>query len=85
MGIFSASYRRQILNKPLAFVKRGFLTGTYNGMFYSTRQASPYNFDLFHGAGFGLALDTMVGPIRAAGGWSEAGRLHFYISIGPTF
>ena len=85
MGIFSASYRRQILNKPLGFVKRGFLTGTYNGVLSSTRQASPYDFDLLHGMGVGLALDTMVGPMRAAGGWSEAGRLHFYISIGPTF
>ena len=85
IGIFSASYRRQILNKPLGFVKRGFLTGTYNGVLSSTRQASPYEFDLLHGMGVGLALDTMIGPMRAAGGWSEAGRLHFYISIGPSF
>ncbi len=85
IGVFSASYRRQILNKPLGFVKRGFLTGTYNGVFSSTRQASPYDFDLLHGMGVGLALDTMIGPMRAAGGWSEAGRFHFYISIGPSF
>jgi NTE family protein len=85
IGVFSASYRRQILNKPLGFIKRGFLTGTYNGVLSSTRQASPYDFDLLHGMGVGLALDTMVGPMRAAGGWSEAGRLHFYISIGPSF
>jgi NTE family protein len=83
--VFSASYRKQILNKPLGFVKRGFLTGTYNGVLSSTRQASPYDFDLLHGMGVGLALDTMVGPMRAVGGWSESGRLHFYISIGPTF
>ena len=85
MGIFSTSYRRQILSKPLAFVKRGFLMGTYNAVLSSTRQTSPYDFDLLHGAGLGLDLDTMIGPMRAAGGWSEAGRLHFYISIGPAF
>ena len=85
MGMFSATYRRQILNKPLSFVKRAFLTGTYNGIFSSTRQESPYEFDLLHGGGIGLALDTMIGPMRAAGGWGEAGRFHFYITIGPTF
>jgi hypothetical protein len=58
---------------------------TYNGVFSSTRQESPYEFDLLHGGGLGLALDTMVGQMRAAGGWSEAGRLHFYVTIGPTF
>lgn len=84
-GILSASYRRQILNKPLAFVKRGFLTGTYNSAYSSTRRMAPYDFDLLHGAGLGLDLDTMIGPMRAAAGWSEAGRLHFYISIGPSF
>ncbi len=85
MGIFSAAYRRQILNKPLAFVKRGFLMGMYNGTLTSKRQASPYNFDTLHGAGFGMDLDTMIGPMTAAGGWSETGRLHFYITIGPSF
>ena len=85
MGILRAGYRRQILNKPLAFLKGGFLTGTYNGVFSSTREESPYDFDLLHGAGLGLELDTMIGAMRAAGGWSEAGRFHFYISIGPSF
>jgi NTE family protein len=84
-GIFSPGYRRQILNKPLAFVKRGFLTGSYNVVLSSTRRTSPYDFDLLHGAGLGVDLDTMIGPMRAAGGWSEAGRLHFYISVGPSF
>ena len=85
MGLFSVSYRRQIINKPLSFVKRGFLTGTYNGLLSSTNQASPYEFDMLHGGGIGLVLDTMIGPMRAAGGWGESGRLHFYITIGPAF
>ena len=85
MGIFSMGYRRQILNKPLAFVKRGFLMGAYNGLLSSQRQVSPYNFDVLHGGGLGLDLDTMIGTMHAAGGWSETGRLHFYVSIGPSF
>jgi len=36
-------------------------------------------------SGLGLDLDTMIGPMHAAGGWSEAGRLHFYITIGQVF
>lgn len=85
MGIFSAGYRKQILNKPLTFVRRGFLMGAYNGILSSRRQSSPYNFDMLHGGGLGLDLDTMIGTIHAAGGWSESGRLHFYVSIGPSF
>ena len=85
MGVFGASYQRQIFSRPLSFVKRGFLTGMYNGVYYSTRQKSPYNFDLLNGVGIGLALDTMIGPFRATGGWAEGGRFHFNISVGPAF
>jgi NTE family protein len=85
MAVLGAGYRRQIFSRPLSFVKRGFLTGVYNGIFHSTRQKSPYNFDLLNGVGVGLALDTMIGPFRATGGWGEGGRFHFDISIGPAF
>jgi NTE family protein len=85
MAVLGASYRHQIFSHPLSFVKRGFLTGAYNGLFSSTRQDAPYNFDLLNGVGIGLALDTMVGPFRATGGWGEAGRFQFTISIGPAF
>jgi NTE family protein len=85
MAILGAGYRHQIFSRPLSFVKRGFLTGAYNGIFASTQQKSPYNFDLVNGVGIGLALDTMIGPLRATGGWGEGGRFHFDISIGPAF
>ena len=85
MAILGASYRRQIFSHPLSFIRRGFLTGIYNGMFLSTRQTSPYQFDFFSGAGLGFAFDTMLGSIRAAGGWGEGGRLNFYLSLGPAF
>ncbi len=85
MALISADYRRLIFSHPLSFIKRGFLNGTYNGLYFSTRQDSPYQFDLLNGGGIGLALDTMIGPIRAMGGWSEGGRFNFYISLGPRF
>jgi NTE family protein len=85
MAVLGAGYRHQIFSRPLSFVKRGFLTGVYNGIFSSTRQKTPYNFDLLNGVGVGLALDTMIGPFRATGGWGEGGRFHFDISIGPAF
>jgi NTE family protein len=81
----SASYRREIFSDCLGFVNRGYLIGTYNGLMYSTRQDAPYQFDYLHGAGIGLALNTLFGPIRLMGGWAEGGRMHFYISIGPRF
>jgi NTE family protein len=85
MGIFGAGYSRQLFSNPLTFVRRGFLTGTYNGVFSSTRMTSPYNFDLMSGVGIGLELETLVGPFRISGGWAEGGRFNFYISFGPTF
>jgi NTE family protein len=85
MAILGASYRRQIFSRPLSLVKRGFLTATYNGVFYSSRQASPYQFSYLNGVGLGLTFDTILGPVRAAGGWGEGGRFHFYLSLGPAF
>jgi NTE family protein len=85
MAIIGMSYRRLLFSRALSFIRRGYLTGTYNGMFFSDRETSPYNFDFLNGAGFGLALDTIIGPVRATGGWSEGGRFNFYISVGPSF
>jgi outer membrane translocation and assembly module TamA len=85
MAIVGASYRRQILTRSLSFIRRGYLTGIYNGVFVSSRQVSPYHFDFLNGAGFGLAVDTVLGPVRATAGWGEGGRFNFYFSLGPSF
>lgn len=85
MGILAASYRRQIFSRPLSFIRHGYVSGFYNVVAYSERQESPYGFKLFNGAGIGLALDTLLGPFRVAGGWGEGGRLKFYLSLGPSF
>ncbi len=79
------SYRRQIFSDCLGFVNRGYLIGTYNGLMHSSRQDPPYQFDFLHGAGVGLALSTLFGPVRAIAGMAEGGRLRFYVSIGPRF
>jgi len=85
MGTIGAGYRYQLFSDPLTFVRRGFLTAMYNGVFSSTRAASPYNFDMVNGVGISLALETLIGPFRVTGGWAENGRFHFYISFGPSF
>ncbi len=85
MGMMGAGYRRQLFSNPLTFVRRGFLTGMYNGIYSSTRAASPYNFEFLSGVGISLGLETLVGPFRATTGWTEGGRFHFYISFGPSF
>jgi NTE family protein len=84
-AIVGASYRRQLFSRPLSFIKAGFVTAIYNGVFYSNRASLPYNFDFMNGAGIGLALDTMVGPVRIAGGWAEGKRVNFYLTFGPSF
>jgi NTE family protein len=85
MATVGASYRRQILSHPLGLVKRAFLNGSYNGLFYSNRQESPYNFKFLNGAGLGMAFETIFGPVRATVGLGERGRVNFYISLGPSF
>jgi NTE family protein len=85
MAIIRASYRRQVFSRPLSLIKRGFLIATYNGGLFSDRQASPYRFNYLNGAGLGLSIDTMLGPLRASLGWGEGGRLNFYLSFGPSF
>ena len=85
MTIIGAGYRHQIFSHPLSIIKSGFLTGTYNGVLFSRRQQSPYEFEFLHGGGIGLALDTMLGSFRAIAGWTEGGRFNHYISVGPSF
>ncbi|MBN2432651.1 MAG: patatin-like phospholipase family protein [Acidobacteria bacterium] len=38
---------------------------------------------LFHGGGVGLAMETLVGPVRLFVGVGEQGRYHFSFSLGP--
>jgi NTE family protein len=85
MAVVGMSYRLRIFSHPLSFARRGFLTGVYNGLFYSNRQGPPYEFRYFNGGGLGVAVDTMIGPVRAMGGWGEGGRFHFYFTFGPQF
>jgi NTE family protein len=85
MVILGGSYRRQLFSHALSFIRSGYLMGIYNGAFFSNRSKSPYNFELLNGAGVGIALDTMLGPVRATGGWGDGGRWNFYISLGPSF
>ncbi len=85
MGILSASYRRLVLSRPLSFIRHIYASGFYNAVAYSEAETSPYHFKLFNGAGLGLSLDTLLGPLRVAGGWGEGGRVKFYLSLGPAF
>jgi len=80
-----ASFRRLLFLRSLSFIRRGYLTGIYNGVFSSLQESSPYHFDMLHGVGLGLHLDTLIGAVHATGGWAEGGRLNFYFSIGPSF
>jgi outer membrane protein assembly factor BamA len=85
MFILGASYQRQIFSSSLGFVKRGYAVGAYNGLWFSARQKTPYQFDRINGFGGGIAINTMFGPVRAMVGLAEGGRAHFYINIGPRF
>ena len=84
-GLGAASYHREIFSKPLSFVRRGFLLLEYDVAALSDKDSQPYDFKVFHGAGAGLSLDTLLGPMRFAAGLAERGRGRFYLSLGPSF
>jgi NTE family protein len=85
MVIAGATYRRGVFSHPLSFARRGYLTAFYNVVAFSNREEAPYHAQILNGAGIGFALDTMLGPMRIAGGWGEGGRVKFYFSLGPAF
>ncbi len=85
MAVLGASFRHQLFSSPLGLIRRGYLTAGYSGGYFSSRQTRPYDFNYINGAGIGLALDTMLGPIRIAGGWAESSRFNVYFSLGPAF
>jgi NTE family protein len=85
MAIVGGGYRRQLFSRAFSFIRGGYLTTIYNGIFFSSQEKSPYNFELLNGASIGMALDTLIGPLRATVGWGEGRRWNFYISFGPAF
>jgi NTE family protein len=85
MAVVGVDFRRLVFSQPLSFVRRAYATAFYNGIAFSDRLEAPYHSKVLHGAGIGFALDTMLGPLRIAGGWGEGGRRRFYLSLGPSF
>ena len=85
MALLTLGYRRQLFARPFSFARRGFLSVQYNGSAISTQQSSPYDFSYLNGAAVGFSLDTLLGPMRAALALGEAGRVKFYLSLGPGF
>jgi NTE family protein len=85
MWIAGAAYRYRWLARPFGFARRIFISGYYNAAGVSPQSRLPYNFDVFHGGGAEISMDTLIGPLRAAAGWGEGGRFHFYLSLGPSF
>jgi NTE family protein len=83
--IAGGAYRYRWIEQPIGFLKSAFISGIYNAAFIAQADRKPYRFDHFQGVGAELALETVVGPIRIAGGWGQGGRFNLYISIGPSF
>src|SRR5262249_54038658 len=83
--VLTGAFERQIFARPLSFARRGFLLLNYNVAGVSDSPDPPYHWNRLHGFGAGVALDSVVGPLRLVGGWGEHGRFHFYLSLGPAF
>jgi NTE family protein len=86
MAIGGVAYRRQLFARPLGFIGKGYLFAEYNlaRMDRAGSVISAYGRTV-HGGAIGLALDSMIGPIRLAVGIGEAGKPKFYLSLGLSF
>ncbi len=84
-ALAGASLRREMLNRPLSFARRGFLTLEYNVAGVREQTGVPSAGRTVQGAAVGFSLDTMIGPVRLAAGVGEAGKLRVYFSLGPSF
>ncbi|HSW38381.1 MAG TPA: BamA/TamA family outer membrane protein, partial [Acidobacteriota bacterium] len=85
MAIVGAEYSRQLFSQPLRLIRGGYLTCIYNFGIFSNSARAPYEAMNLNGAGLGLTIDTILGPLRATVGWAEGGRFNFYFSFGPAF
>jgi NTE family protein len=80
VAVLGIQYRHRIYNPSLGFVKSAYLT-----TFLNTGVDQFLDSKGLHGAGIGLALNTMLGPLRITGGFGNGGRTHFYLTFGPEF
>jgi len=85
MAIGGVGYRRQLFAKPLSFIGKGYISLEYNLAAIGDSPGSAGYSGTIHGGAVGFALDTMAGPIRIAAGIGQAGKLKFYLSLGPSF
>jgi NTE family protein len=86
MAIGGVAYRRQLFAWPMGFIGRGYLAAEYNMAGLDSAGSGIFAYDrTVHGGAIGLALDTMIGPIRIALGIGQAGKPRFYLSLGPSF
>ncbi len=84
-ALAGASLRREILNRPMSFARRGFLTLEYNVAGISEQTGVPSLARMIQGAAAGFSFDTMIGPVHIAAGVGEAGKPRVYFSLGPSF
>jgi outer membrane protein assembly factor BamA len=83
--VAGGAYRYRFFDQPIGFMKRAFVSGTYNAAWISDADHKPYHAKLYNGIGAELALETLAGPVRLAIGWGQGGRFNVYISLGPSF
>lgn len=67
---------------PVVYLR---LAGNVGGAWMSLSDARENWQQLYWGGGFGLGLDTPLGPLEMALGFGEAGRVNAYLSFGHNF
>jgi NTE family protein len=84
-SLAGASLRHLVLDRPMSFARRGFLTFEYNRAGINEQTGKPSDARVVQGAAIGFSLDTMIGPVRFAAGIGEARKVRICFSVGPSF
>jgi len=91
LWLAGVEWRRQYPVKLPGMVDGGYFFVKYGVTGIRLPEPSLFTQDLdsplaiFHGGGAGLALETLLGPVRLFAGIGEQGRYHFSFSMGPDF
>jgi hypothetical protein len=85
IAVAGVSLRRELFGQPLTFIRHLYALGVYNVAGISQEQVSPYRWKYHNGAGIGLGLDTLLGPVRIMAGLGDSGRFNLYLTLGPGF
>jgi outer membrane protein assembly factor BamA len=86
MAVAGVTYRRSVWRLPVGLVRELFLRASLStGNTWESLDEIPEDLDLGYGGSFGVALDTVIGPVTLDFAFGDDGRSAVYFFAGYSF